>query len=88
MKPRREQALEPLLVNTAEAQRMLGCSHATLYALMKRRDAEGQLLLPTRKLGKLTMFETSALKAFVAGLPAAGPGRPVAPRRGRPDGGA
>lgn len=88
MNPRQERALEPLLVTTAEAQRMLGCSHATLYALMKRRDAEGRLLLPARKLGKLTMFETSALKAFVAGLPLAGPGRPVAPRGGRPEGGA
>lgn len=86
MKPRREWALEPLLVTTAEARRMLGCGQAMLYALMKLRNAEGRPLLPAKKLGKLTMFETAALKAFVAGLPMAGPGRPVAPRGGRPEG--
>lgn len=88
MKPRRERELEPLLMTTAEAQRMLGCGRVMLYALMKRRDAEGRLLLPARKLGKLTMFETTVLKAFVAGLPMAGLGRPAAPGGGRPDGGA
>lgn len=60
---------EPLLVTRSEAERVLGCKSSTLYALEKLRDAEGRPLLPTRKLGKLTMFEWAGLKAFVAALP-------------------
>ncbi|MBR0647925.1 hypothetical protein [Plastoroseomonas hellenica] len=66
-----ERGPEPLLVTRAEAERVLGCRTSKLYALEKLRDAEGRPLLPTRKLGKLTMFEWAGLKAFVAGLPRA-----------------
>ena len=55
-----------LLYPPAEAERMLGISHATLYRLLRagRLDA--------KKIGCKTVITAESIEQFIAGLPSAG----------------
>lgn len=55
--------IEPIVVSIAEAQKILGLGRTSLYAAI----ASGKL--KTKKSGRRTLVETSALRKFVEDLP-------------------
>jgi excisionase family DNA binding protein len=58
--------LFPLAINIADAARMVGLGRTSLYAAI----ATGKL--KTRKSGRRTLVEISALREFVSALPESG----------------